>query len=445
MLRDVSGRLAAAGRPMAHNTVSEIERGARRVDVDDLMALAAALDVSPIALLSDSPTFTADLSAVVSDLVGRVNELKVAVEATAGGWSTVATIESYDTAAGRRYQVRYRTPQRTQTKRRGFQRGRRMYKTKPAGLTLSDIADLLAKLGWIYTKMASGVHLNADEFTPDAPVMIVRISGHMCAVVDGTVRDTWDCGQPHRPGSRHEGRYRLVRGIYLPGDTATCAIVAPGPVQPVAAEAVEPVVPVVTVEPPDVDFVAVSTTTSYRDAATALWGEAGAYVHDAYNRWLPRFPELPDELPIVIGITAYGRCIGLTRAGWQHGPRITIASNLFKAGRRAVDDTMVHEMLHAWLYVTGQSAPAHKSDHDTEAWYAAIRRLSPAVLGHDLDVRRGAARKSVRVKLDDGSSVVRKVANPDYTGPTHDMVARWPHPFRPEDYDCGEPIDCPTY
>lgn len=32
----------------------------------------------------------------------------------------MATIESYETANGRRYQVRYRTPQRTQTKRRGF-------------------------------------------------------------------------------------------------------------------------------------------------------------------------------------------------------------------------------------------------------------------------------------------------------------------------------------
>ncbi|TYQ02036.1 UNVERIFIED_ORG: hypothetical protein L601_000800000500 [Gordonia westfalica J30] len=37
---------------MAHNTISEIERGARRVDVDDLVALSAALAVSPITLLS---------------------------------------------------------------------------------------------------------------------------------------------------------------------------------------------------------------------------------------------------------------------------------------------------------------------------------------------------------------------------------------------------------
>jgi hypothetical protein len=32
----------------------------------------------------------------------------------------VATIEAYETSSGRRYQVRYRTPDRTQTKKRGF-------------------------------------------------------------------------------------------------------------------------------------------------------------------------------------------------------------------------------------------------------------------------------------------------------------------------------------
>jgi hypothetical protein len=97
---------------------------------------------------------------------------------------------------------------------------------------------------------------------------------------------------------------------------------------------------------------------------------------------------------------------------------------------------MVHEMLHAWLHTTGRDTA-----HDSEAWYAAIRRLSPMVLGHELDARRGAARKSVRVKLDDGSSVVRKAPNPDAVA--HKLVAGWP--VRPEGYDFGVPIDCPSY
>ncbi|MBF6407469.1 helix-turn-helix domain-containing protein [Nocardia farcinica] len=50
-LRDVAGRLSATDRPLAHNTISEIERGARRADVDDLIALAVALNCSPLALL----------------------------------------------------------------------------------------------------------------------------------------------------------------------------------------------------------------------------------------------------------------------------------------------------------------------------------------------------------------------------------------------------------
>lgn len=50
-LRGLAERLEQGGRPMAHNTVSEIERGARRIDVDDLTALADALDVMPVDLL----------------------------------------------------------------------------------------------------------------------------------------------------------------------------------------------------------------------------------------------------------------------------------------------------------------------------------------------------------------------------------------------------------
>lgn len=111
-------------------------------------------------------------------------------------------------------------------------------------------------------------------------------------------------------------------------------------------------------------------------------------------------------------------------------------STRFKKGRLAVDDTMVHEMLHAWLHITGQD-----TKHSGKAWYAAVRRLSPIVLGHELDARRGADRRSVRIKLENGSSVVRKIPNPD--AGAHAMVAGWP--IRPEGYDFGEPIDCPSY
>lgn len=53
-LRDVAARLVEVGRPLPHTSVSDIENGSRRVDVDDLTALAIVLGVSPITLLMPS-------------------------------------------------------------------------------------------------------------------------------------------------------------------------------------------------------------------------------------------------------------------------------------------------------------------------------------------------------------------------------------------------------
>lgn len=50
-LAQLSQRLTELGHPIAPNGLSRIEQGERRVDVDDLVALAVALDVSPAALL----------------------------------------------------------------------------------------------------------------------------------------------------------------------------------------------------------------------------------------------------------------------------------------------------------------------------------------------------------------------------------------------------------
>jgi transcriptional regulator with XRE-family HTH domain len=50
-VRDLSRRLTELGRPILPSGITKIEQGARRVDVDDLNALAAALGVSPTRLL----------------------------------------------------------------------------------------------------------------------------------------------------------------------------------------------------------------------------------------------------------------------------------------------------------------------------------------------------------------------------------------------------------
>lgn len=49
--KDLSDQLTAAGRPILSTVISKIERGERRVDIDDLFAFAAVLGVTPAQLL----------------------------------------------------------------------------------------------------------------------------------------------------------------------------------------------------------------------------------------------------------------------------------------------------------------------------------------------------------------------------------------------------------
>jgi transcriptional regulator with XRE-family HTH domain len=54
-LRGLSDRLAEEGRPISLGQLSKLELGQRRVDVDDLVALAVVLNVTPSQLLMPEP------------------------------------------------------------------------------------------------------------------------------------------------------------------------------------------------------------------------------------------------------------------------------------------------------------------------------------------------------------------------------------------------------
>lgn len=54
-LRAFVAALDAAGHPFAKNALLRSEQGSRRIDVDDLVAIAAALDVTPARLLEPPP------------------------------------------------------------------------------------------------------------------------------------------------------------------------------------------------------------------------------------------------------------------------------------------------------------------------------------------------------------------------------------------------------
>src|ERR1022692_3228655 len=104
-----------------------------------------------------------------------------------------------------------------------------------------------------------------------------------------------------------------------------------------------------------------STYRDYAQAAALLWGPAGEFAAAEFGRLNhEHFAGSVPPLPIVIGLTAFGHCIGLTRGGWQDAPRITLAPEIFTGNRRspggtlAVSDVLLHEILHAVLMLRGE-------------------------------------------------------------------------------------------
>ena len=113
----------------------------------------------------------------------------------------------------------------------------------------------------------------------------------------------------------------------------------------------------------------------YRLAARTLWGEAGEWTVDEFQRHNELYfaGELP-PLPIVFGLAAYGHCLGadaLSRRVAQAIPRITIATARAQRGRNDVSDRLLHEMIHAKLILASESP-----DHNGEPWCREIMRIT---------------------------------------------------------------------
>jgi hypothetical protein len=183
------------------------------------------------------------------------------------------------------------------------------------------------------------------------------------------------------------------------------------------------------------------TQESYLQAATVLWGEAGAFAMREFQRLNAElFAGCLPPLPIVIGLTAYGSCLGLTRrrGGWSDGqrPRITLAPEIFqgnartRGGRHRVTDTLVHEMVHAKLMLAGDDPR-----HNAQPWCTEITRLSPLILGHAIlaapvHVRRVAGK-------------VQRAPRDGYL--PRAILAGWPYTLRPVTWDPGPIIRIETY
>jgi hypothetical protein len=151
----------------------------------------------------------------------------------------------------------------------------------------------------------------------------------------------------------------------------------------------------------------------------------------------------------VIGLTAYGRCIGLTRGGWLASPRITLAPEVFTGNHRTtggtldVSDVLVHEMIHAALMLRGEDP-----GHNEAPWCRMVGELSPAVLGQDVTAEPVKPRRvpNPAREFDPAApkTIVVRRAVPGSL--TQAQLATWPHSVRPAGYYAGgERIPVPTY
>jgi transcriptional regulator with XRE-family HTH domain len=80
-LQALSQRLAQLGRPILPSGLSKLEAGTRRVDVDDLVALADALETTPSVLLQASET---DIEQKYEEAVDALTTIRAAFTDSAG-------------------------------------------------------------------------------------------------------------------------------------------------------------------------------------------------------------------------------------------------------------------------------------------------------------------------------------------------------------------------
>jgi hypothetical protein len=195
----------------------------------------------------------------------------------------------------------------------------------------------------------------------------------------------------------------------------------------------------------------VNTYEDYRRAAILYWGEAGDFASAEFARLnREHFASSIPPMPVIIGLTAYGKCIGLTRGGtWLDSPRITLAPELFNGnhrtapGPRMVSDVLVHEMAHAALMLRSEDP-----DHNSEPWCRLITELSPAVLGREISARPVLPRRVPNPDRasDPGAPKTVVIRKPEPGTMSQADLGHWPHSCRPGDYYLGgQPIPVPTH
>ena len=169
------------------------------------------------------------------------------------------------------------------------------------------------------------------------------------------------------------------------------------------------------------------TVEDMRRFAGEAWGEFGANVVEqwcAFNA--AYFDCVLRPVPLVITYTQpFGKRLAYCSYGSAAGSGRTITLNVPKAkhnGRRyqllADNNTLLHEMVHQFLFERGEDA-AHLSD----GWRREIMRLTKQITGKNIWAGRS---KTVRR---DGGIIRINAPHPETKEPSlpQKVIARWPH------------------
>lgn len=194
-----------------------------------------------------------------------------------------------------------------------------------------------------------------------------------------------------------------------------------------------------------------STYEDYRQAAALLWGAAGDFAAAEFGRLnREHFAGSIPPVPVIIGLTAYGKCIGATLdSAWLDSPRITLTPEIFNGNRRTVggprmvSDVLVHEMAHAALILRDEDCR-----HNGDPWCRLITELSPTVLGLEITARPVRPRRVPNPDRDEDQDAPKTVVirKPESGMMSQAQLATWPQCRRPVGYYLEDkPIPVPTY
>jgi hypothetical protein len=154
--------------------------------------------------------------------------------------------------------------------------------------------------------------------------------------------------------------------------------------------------------------------------ATEAWGPLGANTVRMWSLYNERyFGGALKPIPLVITQTMpFGRRIAFCSHSCNGGGR-TITVNVPGAHEKLLADngTLLHEMIHQFLFERGESA-----GHDSDGWRRELMRLHKAITGHEIWAGQS------RTARQNGKIV--RINKPDADGTvslTQGKIARWPH------------------